>query len=79
VRNIHSRIKAMEARLLAASRGSDAGEREVAVIATRTSGSGAGVNGELKHALGSQDRAAEHVEPAVGPRIEIADPLSHRS
>jgi hypothetical protein len=79
LRLVHSRIKAMEARLLAASRGSDAGVTEVAVAAIRTSGAGAGVNGELKHALAGQDRAAERVEPAVGARIEIGDPRGHRS
>jgi hypothetical protein len=79
VRLLNSRIKAMEARLLAASRGSEASEAEVAVLATRTSGPGAGVNGDLKHALAAQDRTAERVESAVGARIEIGDPQHHRS
>jgi hypothetical protein len=78
VRLVAARMQVIEG-LLVAPRGGDGVEPGVPVVAARPATTGAGVNGDLKHALGPQSRVAERVEPGVGERAEIGDLEARRS
>lgn len=77
-RLIAARMQVIELQL-GASRGDDAAEPGVAVVGARPATAGAGVNGDLKHALGPQNRVADRMDPAMGEGGEIGDLRTRRS
>jgi hypothetical protein len=77
VRLLNARMQSLEGRLGAGgSSRSDAVEQSVPRVVARPASASAGANGELKHALGPQNRVAEAVEPG---EAELADNRSGRS
>jgi hypothetical protein len=78
VTRLEARLQGMEGRLVAAARGNDAPEAGLSGIPARPAPS-SGVNGELKHPLGSPGRVAEHAGPSEGERLKLAEGKGRRA